>query len=84
MNIMAEFKKIFAGEQQISLIERETLLDAMVTMNDDKKAGIHTEIMALKIQGAIEFLAACGRISEEQEEQLWTMVNEIGTEGAEA
>ena len=83
MNIGKEFERIFNGEETISGIEKETLMDSMESLLLDVMDGIKTDAMAMKIRGAIEFMSACGRISERQEEHLWMLVNEIESAKAE-
>lgn len=80
MNITEEFRKIFAGEQKTSDEEQDVLLDTMTFMRDDVEMGMNNDVIhtwRLKIQGAIEYLEAVGKISGEQSKRLFEMLSEI-------
>ena len=86
MNITAEFRKIFDGEQAMSENEQDVLLDTFLFMRDDREMGLAAEVIDVwnnKILGVIEFMSACGKISAEQEEDLCMMLNRIQSGEAE-
>lgn len=80
MSITKEFLEIFSGEQKTSETEQETLLDIMTFMRDDREMGLGQDVVDTwncKIQGVIEFIAACGKISKKQEDDLCMLLNRI-------
>lgn len=80
MSITERFRKIFDGEQKVSEQEQDVLENCYTWMRDDAELGLCRDVIntwACKISGIIEFLLACGKIDESQEEDLRMMVNEI-------
>ena len=80
MNVTAEFRKIFEGEQATSDTEQDVLLDTLLFMRDDRELGLTAHVIDMwscKILGVIEFMSACGKISDRQEEDLCMMLNRI-------
>ena len=86
MNLTKEIEKIFAGPQEITEIEQETLLDCLQWMRDDVENGMPAEVIhawSLKIQGIVEFMDACGKISGKQMEQIRGILKHIAGENYE-
>lgn len=80
MNIKERFQKIFAGEQAMGEVEQDVLQDMMRCMLEDRQLGLVEDVIqvwACKLHGVVEFMKACGKINEDQEEDLCMMVNEI-------
>lgn len=78
MSIHKELEAIFAGEQVVTEEEQEVIEDAMCFLREDvenEEGGVLD--LDNKILGIIEFLEACGKISEDQGNRLRLMLGKI-------